>query len=430
MLEIIGSSLLGWLWQLLGNTPKQSIQLESIAWQDTAIFKVPDERVDPVVQQIIDDYLQSLSQRGINSDLQGVWLQSDWIDLGNYRGTQAVSAASLTKIATTLAVLEKLGIDYRFVTHVAHTGSIENGILQGDLIFRGNRDPLFVWEEAIAIANTLNKLGIEQIAGDLLVDREFYMNYETDPQVAGKLLKQALQPHLWSAEVKRQFASLPSQTPRPQLKIRGEVKVVAEHTASSQLLLSHQSLSLIEILRQMNIYSNNKMAQMLADIVGDASAVASYTVKATGVSPSEIQIINGSGLGEENRISPRAATEMLKAIDSLLQPHNLEVRDIFPVADRDNVGTMVNRALPSGVAVKTGTLDRVSALAGAIPLQDERKIWFAIVNSGWQIEQFRQEQDKLLQKLAHHWQLNPTLTQRSLPEKQVYLGDPQRNQIE
>ena len=430
MLEIVGSSLLGLLWQLLGNTPKQSIQLESIAWQDTAIFQVPDEQIDPVVQQIIDDYLQNLSQRGINRDLQGVWLQSDWIDLGNYRGTQAVSAASLTKIATTLAVLEKLGMDYRFVTRVAHTGSIEDGILQGDLIVRGNRDPLFVWEEAIAIANALNKLGIEQIAGDLLVDREFYMNYETEPQISGKLLEQALQPHLWSAEVKRQFALLPSQTPRPQLKIKGKVKVVAEQTVNSQLLLSHQSLSLIEILRQMNIYSNNKMAQMLADIVGGASAVASYAVKATGVSPSEIQLINGSGLGEENRISPRAATEMLKMIDSLLQPYNLEVRDIFPVADRDNVGTMVNRALPSGVAVKTGTLDRVSALAGAIPLKDDGKIWFAIVNSGWQIEQFRQEQDKLLQKLAHHWQLKPTSIQQSLPEQQVYLGDPQRNQIQ
>jgi hypothetical protein len=52
-----------------------------------------------------------------------------------------------------------------------------------------------------------------------------------------------------------------------------------------------------------------------------------------------------------------------------------------------------------------------------------------VINSGWQIPEFRQQQDELLQNLADRWQLKPQLN-NSLPENSVYLGDPQRNQID
>jgi serine-type D-Ala-D-Ala carboxypeptidase/endopeptidase (penicillin-binding protein 4) len=347
--------------------------------------------------------------------------------LGNYQGNIPVSAASLTKIATTLAVVGKLGIDRQFITRVFYTGSIQEGILEGDLIVEGNRDPFFVWEEAIALSNSLNQLGIREVKGNLLVNQQFYMNYQTEPLASGKLLQQGLQSFLWSSEIKQQFQALPIKIPRPQLTIKGEVKLINKIPPSAQLLLEHQSLPLVEILKQMNIYSNNEMAQMLADIVGGASEVARYAIKITGVSTPEIQLINGSGLGIENRISPRAVAKMLMAVDHLLQPHHLGASDLFPVAGRDKIGTMKNRQIPDGIAIKTGTLNEVSALAGIIPLNGDRKIWFAVINSGWQVEQFRQQQDKLLQQLANHWHSRPNLEKRSLSETQVYLGDPQRN---
>lgn len=424
MLEVIGFSLLGWLWEF-GLIPKQQAELESIPWHDTAIFELPPEEADFVVQDIVDDYLQNLSQQGINSDRQGVWLQSDWIELADRNGNVPVAAASLTKIATTLASIGKLGIDRLFITRVHHTGTIEDGILDGDLIVEGNGDPFFVWEEAIALSKTLNQLGIQEVRGNLLVNDRFYMNYKADPTVSGKLLKQGLNSSLLSSEVKQQL-QIPLTTPHPQLSIKGEVRIIKKIPATARLLVLHQSLPLVDILRQMNIYSNNEMAQMLADIVGGASVVADYAQEITGVSASEIQLINGSGLGEANRISPRAATKMLIAIERLLQPSGLEVTDIFPVADRDSVGTIENRRLPQGVAIKTGTLDRVSALAGVIRVSEDRRVWFAVINSGWQINKFRQQQDQLLQELVSYWHLQPQL-ERSL--SQVYLGDPKRNQI-
>jgi serine-type D-Ala-D-Ala carboxypeptidase/endopeptidase (penicillin-binding protein 4) len=427
MLEVIGSSLFGLLWGIFGNSAKPQVQLESIAWHDAVIFQLPAEETDPVVQNIVNEYLQNLSQQGIKNSSQGIWLQSDWLELGNHQGNIPVSAASLTKIATTLAVVGKLGIEHQFVTRVFYTGSIRDGVLEGDLIIEGNRDPFFVWEEAIALSNSLDRLGIREVKGNLLVDRHFYINYQTDPLASGKLLQQGLQSGLWSAEIEQQFQALPIKIPRPQLIIKGKVKLINKTPSLARLLLEHQSLPLVEILKQMNIYSNNEMAQMLADLVGGASEVARYATKITGVSSQEIQLMNGSGLGVENRISPRAVTKMLMAVDNLLQPNRLEVMDIFPVAGRDNLGTMQNRQIPDGIAIKTGTLNEVSALAGFIPINSDRRVWFAIVNNGWQIEKFRQQQDKLLQQLATHWQLKSNLTQRSQNETQVYLGDPKRN---
>lgn len=440
MLEVIGSSLLSLWWAMFGNSTKPRIQLESMSWHDALIFQLPAEQSDPSVQMIVEQYLENLSKTVLNRDRsltrfvasQGVWIQSDWLELANHQGNIPVSAASLTKIATTLAVVGKLGIEHQFVTRVFYTGSIEEGILQGDLMIEGNRDPFFVWEEAIALSNSLNQLGIREVKGNLWVNQDFYMNYQADPLVSAKLLQQGLQPRLWSKEVQQQFLTLNLKNP-PQLTIQGEVKLINKISPSAQLLLEHQSLPLVEIIKQMNIYSNNEMAQMLAEVVGGASEVARYGVEKTGVATSEIQLVNGSGLGIANRISPRAVTRMLMAIDNLLQPHNLEVADIFPLAGRDQLGTMKNRHLPEGIAIKTGTLNEVSALAGVIPLDQGRRVWFAIINHGWQIEQFRQQQDQLLQTLADHWQLSSPLAERSRlahsSSNQVYLGDPQRNKV-
>ncbi len=426
MLDVIGSILFSLLGKVFASTPEKLEPLELGDWHNSAIFNLPTTKADPMLEKIVQDYLQTLKQQGLNSDHQGVWLQSDWLELASNQGKNPLAAASLTKIATTLAALGKWGAEHQFVTKIFYTGEIKEGILQGDLIVLGEGDPFFVWEEAIALGNALNKLGLRQVKGNLLINHQFYMNYESDSLQAGKLLKQGLDPNLWSWEVKQIFKSLPITTPRPQLVISGEVQLPKLAPTKPQLLLIHKSLTLSDILKQMNIYSNNQMSQMLADEVGGSKAVARYAATVTGINPLEIQLINGSGLGVENRVSPRAASQMLIAIDNLLKPHNLDVMDLFPVAGRDHVGTVENRAIPSGTAVKTGTLNQVSALAGVIPLDQERRIWFSLINYGWQIQYFRKQQDLFLQRLAEHWQLEPQ-DFYAQEKTDIYLGDPERN---
>ncbi len=451
MLDVIGLSLGSWLWGILGTDTPKVPKLEPIVWHEASIFDLPQPEFDPQVQIIVDQYIDRLVKQGILGDRQGIWIQSDWFELGNHYGDRPIPSASLTKIATSLAAIGTWGADYQFITHVYHTGKIESGRLKGDLIIEGGNDPFFVWEEAIALSNSLNELGITSVSGDLLITDNFAMNYRSDPRIAGSLLYQSLNTRLWSSTIKRQFQTLsakisPTKLNKPNLTIEGTVRVISKIPNNPQSLVDHYSLPLVSILRHMNIYSNNKMAQILASNLGGSKAIANYAVKQTRVPPQEIQLINGSGLGLENRISPRAATKMLIAIENLLEPNQLDVVDVFPVSGRDQLGTIADRQLPVGIGIKTGTLNEVSALSGVIPLQGEKKAWFTITNYGWQIQNFRKQQDQLVQELVGHWQpsqpstpSNPTKTvtlnqrQKQNPQNFAtnlnYLGDPQRNQI-
>ena len=425
MLDWISAGIIGFL-SIFARGDSSLQPLELFSWQDTAIFNLPARDRDVVTQKILDDYLQDLARQGIDPQKQGVWIQSDWGELASIEATKPKSAASLTKIATTIAALSEYGANYQFETKIYVTGEISNGVLSGDLIVEGSGDPLFVWEEAIALGNAVQKLGIQQVRGNLLVTDKFYMNYKSDTVATGKLLQQALNSQLWQTEIKRQYLSLPPDTPKPEIAIAKSPKTISQVPTNARLLIRHKSLPLAEILRQMNIYSNNKMAQMLADLLGGADKVARYAANITKVPQQEIQLINGSGLGEENRISPRAVCQMLIEIDRLLASHPIDVMDLFPVAGRDTVGTIRDRSLPNGTAVKTGTLDRVSAIAGILHTSDRGKIWFAIINNGGKFNYFRGQQDKLLQDLVQNWQPSP---QYELIEAKSnwYLGDPSRN---
>ncbi len=425
MLEVIGSSLIALLMEILGQEPVKLETVPLLSWQEAEIFALPTEP-DPIGEAIIEDYIKSLSAKGIAANQQGVWIQSDWTELAQHQGTVPASAASLTKIATTLAALENWGADYRFETRIYATGSIQEGVLQGDLIVSGGGDPLFVWEEAIALGNALNQLGIRQVTGNLAIIGNFSMNYQSNPRVSGQLLKQGLNARLWSPAAVAQYRTLPQGTPRPQVAIAGTVIVQESLPDPSQLLVRHQSMTLAQILQQMNIYSNNAIAQMLAQSVGGATVVSAIAAKAVGVSGEEIQLINGSGLGIDNRISPRAVCGMLIAIERKLHSQPLSVTDLFPVAGRERLGTMKGRNIPSGIAIKTGTLNQVSALAGMIPTSDRGSVWFAIINHGYNIEQFRTAQDQLLQRFSQHWQVLPVST-TATTTKSIYLGDPSRN---
>jgi D-alanyl-D-alanine carboxypeptidase/D-alanyl-D-alanine-endopeptidase (penicillin-binding protein 4) len=428
MLDLITSSVISLFSGLFGRSSVTLQPLELLAWQESAIFNLPSTQPDPAIQTILPKYLQNLLSQGIAPEQQGIWVQSDWMELANHRGTIPGSAASLTKIATSLVALSQWGAAYQFETQVYGTGVIKEGVLQGDLVIVGSKDPFFVWEEGIALGNALNQLGIRQVTGNLVVNDQFYMNYQAKSLMAAELLKQALNVQLWSAEATQQYLTLPLGTPQPKVAIAGSTKLDNTIPPDAHLLIRHQSLPLAEIIKQMNIYSNNEIAQMLADAVGGAKYVSKQAAKIASVSPTEIQLINGSGLGVENRLSPRAVCRMLMAIDRLLESDRLQFVDLFPLSGRDAVGTIKGRSIPVGIAFKTGTLDQVSALAGGIPTGEQGQIWFAIINSGNQIEYLRKQQDHFLNQLANHWQLTPTklITNQA---NSSFLGDPQRNLV-
>jgi serine-type D-Ala-D-Ala carboxypeptidase/endopeptidase (penicillin-binding protein 4) len=438
MLQLVSSGLMGMWLNLAGVSAPPATPEQAVTWQGLS-WLTPPKPVEPKIETTIAQYLQTLKAKGLDPQQQAIWLRTDNNLLVDRNGTIPVSAASLTKAATSLAVIKTWGLEKQFETIVSANGKIVNGTLTGDLIVKGGGDPLFVWEDAIALAQSLNQLGINNVSGNLIVVDKFHMNYQADPQKAGELLKQALTginlpPALLNTDFKDvnivKLPTAPTATPpKSQVKITGKVLVMSAPPTVITPLIRHRSLPLIDIVRQMNIYSNNEIAQILADSVGGAAQVMKIVSTTANFPPAEIQLINGSGLGVQNRLSPRAISQIFRTLHQTLQPINLNLADIFPVAGAESIGTLKERNLPAGTTIKTGTLNEVSALAGVLPTRDRGLVWFVIVNKGSQISALRQQQDTLLQALLKEWgAVTPTplvVTKHDRPP--AYFGDPARN---
>ena len=382
--------------------PGNSVELAKKPEKPAGPLTVPPNNPVPATQQKIQQYINGIAAKGFAKQSQGIWVQSGNTLLANHQGTVPLPAASLTKVATSLAALSTFGPDHQFVTLIGATGPIQNGVLKGDLVIQGGEDPFFVWEEVIALGNLLNQMGIKQVAGNLVVASKFYMNYEFDPLKSGNLLKQGLNAQLWPAEAQTQYKALPPGTPQPQVAIAGSVQVKPSTPSNVRPLVRHYSFPVAELLKKMNQYSNNKMAEMIANAVGGAKVVALKAAQAAGVPQTEILLVNGSGLSELNSISPRAVCAMFLAIERSLQPHNMTIGDVFAIVGQDQ-GILAERQLPPLTVVKSGSLNTVSALAGAFPTQQQGIVWFATMNGGNNLEGFRAQQESLLKSLVNQW---------------------------
>jgi D-alanyl-D-alanine carboxypeptidase/D-alanyl-D-alanine-endopeptidase (penicillin-binding protein 4) len=90
-----------------------------------------------------------------------------------------LAPASTQKLFTSVAAFELLGKDFRYKTEVGYDGSIDAGVLHGNIYIVGCGDPTFgSWRYAQTqrdsilnyISSALNKAGIKKIDGDLLID--------------------------------------------------------------------------------------------------------------------------------------------------------------------------------------------------------------------------------------------------------------------
>jgi D-alanyl-D-alanine carboxypeptidase/D-alanyl-D-alanine-endopeptidase (penicillin-binding protein 4) len=225
---------------------------------------------------------------------------------------------------------------------------------------------------------------------------------------------------------------MPKGTPKPQVIIAGNIKVDPQPKVGKTLLVRHLSLPLPKIIKEMNVFSNNDIAEMLSESVGGADVVSTTAAQLAGVSKSEIILINGSGLGKENRISPRAVCAMFMALQREASSYQLTLADLFPTSGLDNRGTIHSRHMPKATVMKTGTLNDVSALAGVVPTRDRGLVWFTIINRGGNISAFRAEQDKLLQNLEKELEVSTDIPPTLVPPKDNSLpnfGAANRNQI-
>lgn len=318
----------------------------------------------------------------------------------------AFNPASNVKIATAYAVLKTFGPDYRFPTSVWTDGQIEQstGTLNGNLYVSG-RDPMFSLEHAVAVAGELNRLGIRQVFGDLIVTDNFAMNYSTQAQSSGNALLATMNSAKRSAAANRAWQNYLNSAKKfaltiPSVETSGGVYVQSLPT-NARLLFSHESAPMREIVKVTLCYSNNFLSERLGDMLGGPYAVARIVQMNGQIAPEEFMIQTASGLGT-NRVTPRAMIKLLKTLRNELARSKMTFADIMPVAGVDK-GTLERRFdadfARGSVVGKTGTLGStdggVSSLAGEIQTKNG-KLLFVIFNQHGSVNRFRSFQNSLV----------------------------------
>ncbi len=351
----------------------------------------------------------------------------------------AFNPASNVKVATAYAVIKTFGPDYRFPTNVFTDGTIDQstGVLTGNVYISG-RDPYFTLEHGVAVAQTLNNLGIRQVSGDLIVTNSFVMSLNGSYQRSAEILFATLDANKRSSAATRAWQEYLASSGKfsqitgiPSVGFTGSLYIDII-PSNARLLFAHESAPLKEIVKVTMCYSNNFLAEKLGDMLGGAYAVARIVQTNAGVTPAEFSLQTSSGLGI-NRVTPRAQMRLLRAFRNELARYKMTFADVMPIAGQDP-GTLANRfkdfPYQGSVVAKTGTLGQtdggVSSLTGEMQTKNG-KLLFVIFNQKGSANRFRNFQNDYVNMIQNQQggattlgYASPTLSSRLSTTRIVY----------
>jgi serine-type D-Ala-D-Ala carboxypeptidase/endopeptidase (penicillin-binding protein 4) len=115
---------------------------------------------------------QSLNRAGIPLHNVAVWVQA--VDAEHpsvsSNADRPMNPASVMKLVTAFAALERLGPGFTWKTRVAADGRVRDGRLTGNLHLIGNGDPLLDISRLWKLLARLRASGITQVDGDIVLD--------------------------------------------------------------------------------------------------------------------------------------------------------------------------------------------------------------------------------------------------------------------
>jgi D-alanyl-D-alanine carboxypeptidase/D-alanyl-D-alanine-endopeptidase (penicillin-binding protein 4) len=170
----------------------------------------------------------------------------------------------------------------------------------------------------------------------------------------------------------------------------GKKKVkIGSAPRDARSLATHFSEPVSELIRSVNKFSNNFMAEQILKTLSPtgkpatfaaASAQERKALESLGISLDGARLTNGSGLYDTNRVSPTQITALLEAMNGDFR-YRADFLASLAVMGVD--GTTRSRLSDTDAArwvrVKTGTLDGISALSGYVGARGREPIVFSIL---------------------------------------------------
>ncbi|MBN8442921.1 MAG: D-alanyl-D-alanine carboxypeptidase/D-alanyl-D-alanine-endopeptidase [Thauera sp.] len=114
----------------------------------------------------------ALDQAQIPAEAVSVWVQP--VDgaqaVLKANAAQAMNPASVMKLVTAFAALERLGPAHTWTTRIASEGRLQGGALTGSLYLVGGADPVLGYDRLWKMLRRVRALGIDTIQGDIVLD--------------------------------------------------------------------------------------------------------------------------------------------------------------------------------------------------------------------------------------------------------------------
>ncbi|XGC80477.1 D-alanyl-D-alanine carboxypeptidase [Bdellovibrio bacteriovorus] len=324
---------------------------------------------------------------------------------GNANKSVRFPLASVSKVFTAMWAIDKLGINYRYQTkfHITRVGN--DGI---DIHIEGSRDPIFGRHAAYFIISELIKRGyntekIEKLTFDenLLVGWNLEEKGAADNYIAGDTtyfksleeqtaaVKASLEDGIGTPIDRVKYTELRKDAAIEQIEMvhpkdvktsirKVEFKAKADFQKTAETItLTYRSTPLHKIIKNMNNWSNNYIADHLFWNLGGAPAFKTYIKNTMGFDESMINFYIGSGNNAgyiidrtKNYYNEGTCETVVKTVarlHSITNASGLRLTDVMAVAKEDSDSTLKNFVgiMEKAVIAKTGTVNVAKTLAGA-----------------------------------------------------------------
>lgn len=284
--------------------------------------------------------------------------------------------ASNSKLFTTSTALARFRPDGRLHTTAWSSDVISDGVSQG-LYLRGGGDPTLTSSGLSKLADRVHAAGVFSVQGPLRYDDSFLdlvtgiPEHGISTESVGTLSGLELDGGSLNDPAKTAAQRFVEDLRKEGISIGGNVTPAVVPVGAFQVA-DNASETMADLVRDTNVPSNNYLAELLlkdigaqfggsGSTAGGISVVRDFAAKQGAKFKGE----NGSGLTRRNRASPAS---VVKLLDSMLEDDSLRDAWVNSLAVAGRTGTVADRMRGTAAAkrchLKTGTLNRVSALSG------------------------------------------------------------------
>lgn len=357
---------------------------------DTASAVIPSLPWPQSVQQsltsLLDARMFETSQVGIM-----VYDLDDDSVIFRHNEHQRLRPASTMKLITAITAIDKLGGSYQFKTELCYTGQVADGVLRGNVYCVGGFDPRFNSDDLRAFVESIHKMGVDTIRGNLYADKTMKDTarlgkgwcWDDDNPVLSPLLISRKDNFMTRfAEELREYGIVVEGTVSEAMKPGDAFCICRRFHTMDQILMNMMKES-------DNLYAESMFYQLAASTgnhpatARSARMVINRLIEKVGLDASQYSIADGSGLSLYNYVTAELEIKLLRYA---FKNNNiyLHLHPSLPQAGVD--GTLKNRMhgpfTRGNVYAKTGSLTGVSSLAGYCTAPNGHRLAFAIINQG------------------------------------------------